>query len=100
VIIYTRGDRIPEGKRDRRFFYDGRPSAIALKKYWRLLPDGSPDPACTPYRRRWEIDMHHRAYPEMGEYRIDADLPGRNRQRKGSRADYQKEYFQSRKKDK
>jgi hypothetical protein len=77
MLIYKRGDRIPSEQRDHRFFFNGQPSAIALKKYWRLLPDGSPDPACKPYRRRWEIEMQHRAYPGLGAYLVDAVPAGR-----------------------
>jgi hypothetical protein len=96
MIIYTAGHRIPEGKRDRRFIHKGNPSAAALKKYWRVLPDGTPDPNCKPYRGRWEIDLHHRADPTLGEYQVDADPPGRKRTI-SDRVEYQKQYYQKRK---
>jgi hypothetical protein len=97
MIIYTRGDRIPPEKRDRRFIHNGNPSAAALKKYWRLLPDGSPDPDCKPYRGRWEIDLHHQADQSLGAYQIDADPPGRKRSITVDRVEYQRQYYQNRK---
>ncbi|MGL5059044.1 MAG: hypothetical protein ACRC62_03600 [Microcoleus sp.] len=98
TITYKRGDRIPPELRDDRFIYKGSPSAAALKKYWRLLPDGSPDPDCKPYRSRWEIDLHHRADPALGHYLVDADPPGRKRTITVDRAEYQRQYWLNRKK--
>jgi hypothetical protein len=91
MITYTRGDRIPPEKRDDRFLHKGKPSAAALDKYWRLLPDGSPDPSCKPFRRVWEIELTHKAYPWLGSYRIDTDGPGRKRT-VGDRAEYQRKW--------
>lgn len=97
MLVYTRGDRIPAELRDDRFTYQGETSAIALKKYWRLLPNGQPDPACPPYRAKWEIDLHHRAYPELGEYRVDVGAVGRPRGKTATRKALQVEYYQQRK---
>lgn len=77
MVTYTRGDNIPPEKRDWRFVYKEKPSANALNKYWRLLPDGSPDPCCAPFPRRTAIEMLHRAYPKLGEYKIDSKKVGR-----------------------
>jgi hypothetical protein len=77
VITYARGDRIPEALRDRRFLYKGKPSANALKKYWRVLEDGRPDPNCSPFLRVCEIEILHTLSPSLGQYRIDSGKPGR-----------------------
>ena len=73
--IYKRGDRIPEALRDRRFFYKGNLRPHSLRKYWRVLDDGRPDPDCQPFLRVCEIEMLHAA--AGGEYRIESGKVGR-----------------------
>ncbi len=100
MLIYKRGDRIPPALReqDDRFLHNGQPSATALRRYWRLQDDGSPDPSCKSYRAIWEIDLHHRAYPELGVWRVDSAPVGRPKTKgKGDRAEYQREYYLARK---
>jgi hypothetical protein len=67
MIIYQRGDRIPEALRDRRFYTkSGTLSTYAMQKWWRLLDDGKPDPDCLPFNRVFEIELIHKP----GEYKI------------------------------
>lgn len=77
MLTYTRGDRIPEALRDRRFLYQGKPSTNALKKFWRVLEDGSPDPDCPPFLRVCEIEILHTLNPLLGEYKIESGKRGR-----------------------
>ena len=79
MLIYAKGNSIPEDIRERepRFIYKGKSSATALKKYWRLLPNGEIDPGCKPFNSRGEIELLHRAYPELGAFRIEARRVGR-----------------------
>jgi hypothetical protein len=77
MIAYTRGDRIPEALRDRRFLYKGKPSTNALKKFWRVLEDGRPDPNCQPFIRISEIELLHASSPSLGAYQINSGQVGR-----------------------
>lgn len=79
MIIYKRGDRILPSNRDSRFAWNGAPSALALKKYWRLLPSGAVDPACKPYEHRWMIEQHHADQPDLGKYRVEVERVGRRK---------------------
>lgn len=99
IITYARGSNIPLEIRshDPRFTYKGNPSASALRRYWRLLGDGKPDPNCKPYRAIWEIDLHHRADPNLGSYVIQSSPVGRPKQRTGDRVEYQRNYWLKRK---
>ncbi|MFA9202107.1 MAG: hypothetical protein ACEQSC_00980, partial [Candidatus Nanopelagicaceae bacterium] len=67
--VYVRGNLIPPEKRDRRFFKNDVLQEVALRKYWRLLDDGSPDPNCKPFLRKFEIELLH-CYPHMGPFKI------------------------------
>lgn len=99
MITYMRGDRIPEEKRDRRFYNpDGSPRPTYLLSYWRVLPDGSPDPHCEPFRTKKLVEMFHRCPPIL-PYQILSDKPGRKRVW-ASEKEYQKAYWQKRKANK
>jgi hypothetical protein len=68
---YQRGDRIPEHLRDHRFYTkEGTESSYAMKKWWLLRNDGSPEPNSKPYPAVWQIEWHHRSDPSLGEFQI------------------------------
>jgi hypothetical protein len=77
MLIYKRGDLIPETLRDHRFIYKGKQSKVALIKYWRLLENERPDPDCKPFLRISEIELVHRAYPTLGPYLVESTSVGR-----------------------
>ena len=99
IITYARGSSLaPEIRsQDSRFSYDGKPSATALRRYWRLLSDGRPDPECKAYRAIWEIDLHHKADTSLGENRIQTNPVGRPKAEKRDRSEYQRNYWLNRK---
>jgi Meiotically up-regulated gene 113 len=76
-IIYVRGSQVLPRLRDSRFFYNGKLSANALKKFWRVLENGIPDISCEPFVRRSDIRAFHDLNPSLGTYQIDSVQVGR-----------------------
>jgi hypothetical protein len=68
--IYQRGNLFPPE-------ITAKMSGEGLKKYWLLSPDGTPDPSCKPFMRKWEIELAHK---QTGEpYRIITGKRGRSK---------------------
>lgn len=58
-------------------------SGEGLKKYWLLSPDGTPDPSCKPFLRKFEIELAHKLTGEP--YQI---ITGKRGRPKGDRDKY------------